>query len=288
MAGRLGLFLMWLLHWLPLPAIAVTGRVLGRLLWWVNGGRRRVTRINLELCFPRSTPAWRDAIARRHFAAFAESALERALLWWAAPDRLRRLIRIEGQEYLDALAGQPVILLAPHFVGLDVGWTRLCLERDMVTMYARVKSPAFDAMLLRGRQRFGRQTLVSRQDGLRPVLAHLRAGRPFYYLPDMDYGPRDAVFAPFFGVPAATITALSRLARLGSATVLMVTTRREAAGYVVRIGPSWPDFPGADPALDALRMNSAIEEAINAGDPAEYFWSHKRFKTRPPGEKEVY
>jgi len=288
MIGRLAIALMWLLHGLPLAWQGALGSLLGGIVRRVNRERRHVTDTNLRLCFPALGDAQRQALARRHFALFGRSAVERGILWWAPAARIRRLVRVEGLEHLDALRGTPAILLAPHFVGLDMGWTRLCLERDMVTMYARLKSPAFDRAFLAGRRRFGDQRLFSRQEGLRPLLAELRAGRPCYYLPDMDYGARDAAFVPFFGVPAATVTALSRLARIAGARVLPVVTRREAGGYVTVIGAPWENFPSGDDAADAARMNAEIERAIVAGDAAQYLWSHKRFKTRPPGEKAVY
>lgn len=288
MLTRLGLALIWLLHFLPLERLAPLGEAFGRLLYAFGRERRHIALTNLRLCYPQLGAAEREQLARAHFRAFGRSFLERGLLWWSPPEEIRRIVRIEGLERVRALAGKPVILFVPHFVGLDMGWTRLCLERDMVTMYARLKSPAFDRAFLAGRRRFGDQRLFSRQEGLRPLLAELRAGRPCYYLPDMDYGARDAAFVPFFGVPAATVTALSRLARIAGARVLPVVTRREAGGYVTVIGAPWENFPSGDDAADAARMNAEIERAIVAGDAAQYLWSHKRFKTRPPGEKAVY
>ncbi len=286
--SRVSLLLLWLLHWLPFRALGMLGAALGRLIYAANRERRKTTLTNLRLCFPEMAEMERVAMARRHFAAFARSILERSVLWWASPERLRRLIRIEGIEHLHQLKGRPVILLAPHFVGLDVGWTRLTLESDMVTMYARIRNPMLNTALRKGRERFGEQLLVSRQDGLRSVMAAIRAGKPFYYLPDMDYGARDAVFVPFFGMPAATITTMSRLARITGAQVLTVITRRHNKGYVVTIGAAWQGFPGKDAEADTRRMNEAIEAEVLAGDGAQYFWSHKRFKTRPEGEKRVY
>ena len=231
--------------------------------------------------------AEREALARRHFAAFGRSFIERGLLWWASPTRLRRIVRVEGLQHLDAQLGRPVILLVPHFVGLDMGWTRLTLERDMVSIYANQKNLLFNAALYKGRTRFGQSVLLSRQEGTRPAIRAMKAGMPFYYLPDMDYGERDTIFVPFFGVPAATITGLSRLARMTGAVVLPVITRMEADGYVVTIGPAWADYPGESIEADTRRMNAFIEaEALKM--PEQYFWLHKRFKTRPPGEKRVY
>ncbi len=186
MITRLALVLMWLLHFLPLPVLAALGRGLGALLHALGRERRRVTLTNLRLCFPQMSEAEREALARRHFAAFGRSFIERGLLWWASPERLRRIVRVEGLEHLDAHLGRPVILLVPHFVGLDMGWTRLTLERDMVSIYANQKNLLFNAALYRGRTRFGDSRLLSRQEGTRPALRAMRAGLPFYYLPDMD------------------------------------------------------------------------------------------------------
>ncbi|WIM05279.1 MAG: lipid A biosynthesis acyltransferase [Candidatus Nitricoxidivorans perseverans] len=285
---RLALILMWLLHWLPLPALAALGRLFGRLLFRFGHERRHVALTNLGLCFTGMSEAEKSVLARRHFEAFGRSFLERGLLWWAPASRIRRLARIEGLERLAALRDRPVILLVPHFVGLDMGWTRLTLELDMVSIYANQKNLLFNSALLLGRTRFGDSLLLSRQEGTRKAIRAMKAGRPFYYLPDMDYGQRDTLFAPFFGVPAATITGLSRLARMSGAAVVPVVTRMEAAdGYVVSIGEPWADYPGESIEADTRRMNAFVEAEV-LKMPEQYFWLHKRFKTRPPGEKAVY
>ena len=286
---RLALALMWLLHFLPLSWLAPLGIGFGRLLFTLAGERRRVALINLRLCFPAMSEAARIDLARRHFEAFGRSFLERGLLWWASPTRLKQLVRIEGQENFQALAGRPVILLVPHFIGLDMGGTRIMLEFNIVSIYANQKNLLFNAALLKGRSRFGGSTLLSRQEGTRKAIKAMRAGKPFYYLPDMDYGERDTIFVPFFGVPAATITGLSRLARISGAAVLPVITRMlpGGAGYVVEIEAAWQDFPGTSIAADTRRMNAFIEDEISRM-PEQYLWLHKRFKTRPAGEKSPY
>lgn len=285
--SRLVLALMWLLHWLPLPALAAIGRGLGLLLYLLVPERRHVTLTNLGLCFPHLSPAEKSALARRHFAALGRSFLELGIWWWASPERIRRLVRIEGEERLAPYRGKPVLLLAPHFVAMDAGGIRLGMEFAMVVIYARAKNRVFDRALLRGRERFGRLQLISRQDGLKKVLRPLRAGTPFYYLPDMDYGPREAVFVPFFGFPAATITGVSRLAKIAGAAVLPVITRMVGNHYVVSIGEPWTEFPTNDVVADTRRVNAFLEAEI-LQSPEQYYWLHKRFKTRPPGEKGVY
>ena len=289
MLTRLGLALLWLFHFLPLAVLAPLGRALGLALYALARERREVALTNLELCFPDQTISDRRALARRHFQAFGRSLVEHGLLWWSSKARLQRLIRIEGLEHWQAVADRPVIWLAPHFVGLDMGGTRIITEWRGVSVYSHQKDPVFDGILLRGRTRFVTPALFSRQDGIRPVVRAMREGLPFYYLPDMDLGERDSLFVPFFGVPAATITGLARVAQLAGAVVVPAVTRQlpGAGGYVLRFYPAWPDFPTADVERDTRRMNAFIEERVREM-PEQYYWVHKRFKTRPPGAPPVY
>lgn len=291
--SRLLAFVFWLLHWLPLPLLAALGRALGHLLYWCVPQRRHIVVTNLRLCFPDMSETEHRALAHEHIVLFGRSVLERGLVWWASEARLRRLLHLEGAEHIadsgSRLTRRPVILLAPHFLGLDLGGTRITMDFDIVSIYSRQKNAVFDRLLYRGRSRFGDQHLLSRQDGVRATLKALHAHRPFYYLPDMDYGARDALFVPFFGVPAATITALSRLAHLTGAAVHPCVTEMlpGGQGYVTRIAPAWENFPSDDLEADTRRMNAFIEGEVKRM-PAQYYWVHKRFKTRPPGEKGVY
>ena len=289
MLTRLGLAFIWLLHFLPLKRLAPLGELFGGLLYAFGRERRHIALTNLRLCYPQMSEAERERLARAHFRAFGRSFLERGLLWWAPPETIRRLVRVDGLERLRALGGKPAILFVPHFVGLDMGWTRLTLELDMVSIYAQQKNFYFNAALYKGRLRFGHSKLLSRQEGVRQAIRGMKEGRPFYYLPDMDYGQRDTIFVPFFGVPAATITGLSRLARMTGAKVVPCITRMlpGGAGYVVELGEPWADYPGESIEADTLRMNAWIEQRI-AEMPEQYYWVHKRFKTRPRGEKKPY
>jgi KDO2-lipid IV(A) lauroyltransferase len=170
-----------------------------------------------------------------------------------------------------------------------MGGVRLTTDYPLVSMYSKQKIPQFDALLLHSRTRFGNSPMASRQDGLKPVVRAMRKGLPFYYLPDMDFGARDAVFVPFFGVPAATITGLSRVAKITGAAVVPCVTRQlpGGAGYVLKFYPAWEGFPGEDVESDTRRMNAFIEERVREM-PEQYFWLHKRFKSRPPGEPKFY
>lgn len=290
--SRLFVALLWMLHWLPLSLQAAIGRGFGALLFHLARSRRHVAEVNLRLCFPEWTEAARRAVLREHFRLLGRSILKRGIAWFAAAERIRRLVRLEGREHLDGVLaqGRAAIVVAPHFLGLDMGGTRVAMEYDGVYVYSRPKrDPVANRWLNWGRSRFGDQLMVARQDGIRPVVRALRAGRPLYYLPDLDYGRKESVFVPFFGVPAATITALSRLARLTGAAVLTCVTEilPDGKGYVTRFGEPWEDFPSEDEVADAARMNRWLEGEIRRM-PAQYYWVHRRFKTRPPGAAPVY
>ena len=292
--ARFGLALMWLLRLLPGALLAAIGSAFGMLLYALARERRAVCHINLERCFPDLSAAEREAIARGHFACFARSLLDRGVLWWSSRDTVMNRITVAGMEHLRAAQAEgPVILFAPHFVGLDAGWTRLTCELDLASVYANQKSRVMSDALHDGRMRFGRQQLFSRQEGIRPALSALKDGVPFYYLPDMDYGPRDALFVPFFGVPAATITGLARLARLAgrgemAARVVPCVTRMLPGGrYELCCHSAWDNYPGQDIEADTRRMNDFIEQRV-LEMPEQYLWTHKRFKTRPAGEAKWY
>jgi KDO2-lipid IV(A) lauroyltransferase len=291
MLSRLLAATLWLLHFLPLRTLALVGNALGLALFSVAGRRRRIVLVNLGLCFPELDERQRWRLARAHFKVLSRSMLERGLLWWASPQRLARLTRVTGAERIGALldAGRPVLMLTPHFVGLDAGGVAIAMRYDSASIYAVQSDPVFDRLLYRGRRRFGDQLLLSRQESVRASVRAMKSGRPLYYLPDMDFGRRDSIFVPFFGVQAATLPALSRLARLGGATVVPVVTRilPGGEGYAVTVGEPWPDFPSDDVEADTRRMNAWIETAVRAM-PEQYYWVHRRFKTRPAGEPRPY
>ena len=291
MGSRALLALLWLLHWLPLGVQAVLGRGLGALLWRFARARREVALRNLGLCFPHWPDAQRHAVAREHFACLGRSLLERGLLWYAPPARLHRLIRVEGDVRLSEHSERTVMWLVPHFLALDVAGvaTQLHQSRPAASIYSQQSNPVLDAAMRRGRLRFGLAEIFPRSDTARPLIRAIRQGRPFFNLPDMDFGTRDAAFVPFFGVPAATLLAPSRMARsLGMAVQPVVGEMLPGGeGYRVRFLPPWTDFPTDDPVADAARMNRWIEDEIRR-NPSQYLWVHKRFKTRPPGEPAVY
>ena len=288
MSGHPGVGLMRLLAPLPLPWLRGLGRLVGWVLHLLAAPRRRVVEVNLALCFPDWPEARRRAVARETFVRFAQAWFDRAWLWHGHPDRVRERLTVTGA--IDALTDPgPVIVFAPHFYGLDAGWTALTQQvpRAFVSIYTPQPVAAVDAWIRQGRERFGSPGLYFRADGVRPVVAALRRGQVLYLLPDMNFGPQESVFVPFYGVPAATVPSLSRFARLAGARVVPVVTRMTDAGYEVVVQPAWADFPTADVLQDTARMNRELQAWIDR-QPEAYYWVHKRFKTRPPGLPGVY
>lgn len=286
---RAGIALLYCLYrLLPLSALGRLGELFGLLLYALAASRRAIGATNLRLCFPELSERERRRLLRAHFRALGRASLLEAVSWWGSRAELEGLVRLEGLEHFERHAGRPLILLTPHFLGLNLGGVRLTLlPYRFASMYSRIRNPNLDRLMRRARSRFGPSLLVSRHEGIKPALRAIRQGMPFYYLPDQDFGQRDAIFVPFFGVPAATVTALPRLARITGARVVPCVVRQEGAGYVVRFLPAWEDFPGKDVESDTRRMNAFIEEQVRQM-PEQYFWLHRRFKTRPPGEPSPY
>ncbi|MEB0134215.1 lipid A biosynthesis acyltransferase [Actimicrobium sp. CCC2.4] len=286
---KLLLGLMWLLHWLPLPILGRLGAAVGTLLFVTVKSRRHITLINLRLCLPELTEPQRHRIALKHFQGYARAVLERSLLWWASEARLKRLIVVEPGVPHEQIAAGPVILLCPHFVCLDVAGVAVLLESPLCSIYTRQQNKVFDDALRKGRSRFRPIKLFSRGEGIKPVLRAMREHLPFFMLPDMDFGARDAEFVPFFGTPAATLTAPARIAASTGAKVIPViaTFLPNYRGWKVTFYPAWENYPGDDMIAATRKMNAFIEERVRE-TPDEYFWTHKRFKTRPSGVASVY
>ena len=284
--SRIVFVFMWLVHLLPFRAMAWVGNAAGSILFWLIPERRRVTRINLQKCFPQMPAAEREKLARAAFRAFCRAFIDRGVLWWGSQERIKRMVRVEGVEHLNS-AGPRILILAPHFAGLDAAGIRIAMLREMCSLYSRQKDPRFDALLLKSRIRWG-GWVVSRQEGLRKVLRAIKSGLPFYYLPDLDFGPKGSIFVPFFGVPAATVLGLPYIARSTGAVVVPCVARMlPGGGYVAQFYPAWSDYPSGDDAADVRRMTAFIEERV-LEMPEQYHWLHKRFKTRPEGEAKFY
>jgi KDO2-lipid IV(A) lauroyltransferase len=282
---------LWLMRWtavLPLPWVRALGWLLGGVLYAVVGSRRRVVLINLRLCFPDWSEAQVRQVARQTFDYFAKAWLDRGWLWHGSDALLRKRLRLTGAvQELDGDA--PTVIFAPHFVGLDAGWTAITqqLPRRFTTIYTDQANKVADAWILQGRKRFGDARLFGRVEGVKPIIAALKAGEPLYLLPDMNFGPEDSVFVPFYGVAACTVPSLSRFARLSRAKVVPLISRMTKDGYNIEVMPAWQDFPTADAEADTAEMNLRLQSYIDSM-PSQYYWVHKRFKDRPNGGAPPY
>ncbi len=285
-----GLLSLRLISFVPLPVLWLVGSILGGGLYYLHGARRHIAMRNIECCFPNLDRRAHRRMAKQHFRTLGQTSLAMGIAYWGGKRRLERLVRCAGRGHYDqALAqGRPVILLAAHFIGVEIGGIYLSRERPMVDMYRRANNQLFDEVLRRGRTRFGGQ-VVERREGLMPIIKAMRQGAVFYYLPDQDPGRHNTAFIPFFGVPAATLTTLGRLARITNAIVVPCFPRQlpYGRGYEVIFKPALDNFPTDDEIADATRMNAAIEEGVRAM-PEQYFWVHRRFKTRPENEPAFY
>ena len=286
--SKLGIRFMRLLAHLPLAWIRALGWGLGWFLYLVIVPRRHVARTNLALCFPHWPARQRRALVPRIFVHVAQAWLDRSWLWHGRPEVTRQRLTLAGE--MGELAGsQPTVIFAPHFVGMDAGWIALTqqVRRDFTTIYTDQADKVLDAWILESRKRFGSGRLFGRAAGVKTIVSALREGAPLYLLPDMNFGPEESIFVPFYGVPAATVPSLSRFARLGRAKVVPVITRMTPQGYEVRVLPAWKDFPSIDIESDTALMNERLQGYIDTM-PEQYYWVHKRFKSRPAGMPPVY
>jgi KDO2-lipid IV(A) lauroyltransferase len=261
--------------------------VLGIILWTLASKRRMVAMVNLKLCFPKMPDAERRSLVLKHFIRCAQAVLDLSVMWFASEKRIRRIVRMHNEENLYSTDGRPTLVLSAHFVGLEAIGIRGSMIGPWIGMVTGLKNHVFNYMLERGRSRFTSPLLVPRQEGILRVVKAMRRGIPFYYLPDQDTSSREAVFIPFFGFPAATISSVSRLVNLTNARVITLVFKMVDDGYEAHFTNEWENFPGKSVEEDMIRINHFIESwALDA--PDQYFWMHKRFKTRPKGEPNVY
>ncbi|MCC5873724.1 MAG: lipid A biosynthesis acyltransferase [Gammaproteobacteria bacterium] len=269
------------------------GRLLGRLAQALIGRRRHIVRRNLELCFPDLTARERQHLLTAHFEAAGISLLEMANAWSGNLAALDAELEVQGGAHLDAAHRHPegVLLLGGHFLCMEIVGALFARRFPVDVVYQRQNHPVFDEAERAGRRRHF-QALIE-QHQIRKVVRRLREGHAIWLAADQDQGQRGAVFAPFFGVQAATLTSPLRLARLTGATILLIDMWRNSAGrrWTVRFRPltaSDPEgFPSGDLEADARRLNASIEAAVRE-HPEQYLWLHRRFKTRPPGAADVY
>lgn len=285
-----GLGLLWMVGRMPLPMIAVLGSALGVMLYVFFPVRRNIVMRNISACFPELEEQGHKKLALRNYHVTGQSVLANSVAWWASAKRLDRLVTVVGKKNLDAAdrSGRPVVLLVGHFLSLEVGGLYLA-RQSIIDIYRRPRNRLLNELLLNRRKRWGTATVCELKEGLRPVIRAMRKGARFYYLPDQDLGRKRSIFVPFMGIQTATIPALSRLCKMTNAIVLPCYTKilPRGSGFEVIIKPPLDNYPSGDNHADAEKMNRSIEVMIRES-PDQYFWLHKRFKTRPEGEPPFY
>jgi KDO2-lipid IV(A) lauroyltransferase len=275
----IGLGTLRLFEPLPYPVLLFLGRCLGTLLPYLPLSFVRIARRNLQLCFPEQTQGWRERVLREHFRSVGIGLFETALAWWSPDERIRKLTQLEGAEHLQAALarGQGAILLSAHFTTLEIGARALCARVTANIMYRPTRNAVLERFLMRNRGKRAKRAIP--RDDIRTLIASLKNNEPVWYAPDQSYRKKGAQMVPFFGIPAATNTATSRLARMTGAAVLPYFPERlpGSRGYRMVISPMLADFPSDSPVADAERFNKLIEAHVRQA-PEQYLWIHRRFK----------
>lgn len=284
-------FLLFLCSLLPLSLLHGLAKILAHAAYYLAGKRRNIGEINLRLCFPEKTDQERKAILKEHIKQMVIMILEYGICWYSSAKRIQKLVHYQDKHYLDnALAdGKKIIILYPHFCAFELAVFRLNQDIPLISIYSHQKNKAMDKQMLKGRQRYDNVFLLGRTDSLLTIVRTLKkSSAPFVYLPDQDFGIRDSIFVPFFDIPTATTDGMSRIAKLtGSVIIPAIPTRQKNGHVTLRFYPPWADFPSSNPTVDTTRMNAFIEDRIRE-NPTQYFWLHKRFKTRPKGHTSFY
>lgn len=285
-----GLGVLRLCALLPYPVLLLLGHGLGLLMYALLPSRRRIARINLRLCFPELDDKARERLVRATFRDAAISVFENVLSWWGSDRRLRGLHRVEGMEHYAAAKaqGRGVLLLGGHYTTIEISGRLASFHiADLHPVYKRAHNPLYEAVMTRMRNRHYVGMLNSFD--MRTIVRTLKTGNTVWYAPDQDFGRERSVFAPFFGVPTATLTTTARLARLTGAPVVPFVSERLPGlqGYRIAMLPALEDFPSGDDLQDATRVNAQLEAQVRT-NPSQYLWIHRRFKTRPEGEPDLY
>jgi KDO2-lipid IV(A) lauroyltransferase len=285
----LGVVVLWCLTRLPYALQVRIGRLLGHVVRLFAARRRHIAQVNLAICFPELSDDDRHHMLVENFASMGIGLLEMGMSWWSSNRRLQRLHSIEGLEYLhQALErGNGAILLSAHFTTMEIGGRLLAMHIPFQVLYREHKNAVMQYVISQGRNKFTHSAIL--RDNLLAMRRSLKQNIPVWYAPDQDFGTGKGMFVPFFGMPAATITATSTLARMAHSPVVpFVQTRLPgAAGYRLTLYPALEGFPGASLEEDTLRINAFLEARIRE-QPEQYLWAHRRFKTRPEGMSSVY
>lgn len=278
-----------LISYLPYKIQVGLGRRVGRVMMYLSSKRRKIAETNLRLCFPDWTEEKRQEILKKHFESLGICLFEFGITWWWPDERFRPLAQIEGLDNLHNALGKNkgVILLAGHFTTLEIISRVLKLHADFYPMYRKNNNPLIDHIITSGRIRHTGKAIP--QDDLRAMIRSLRNNMPVLYIPDQNFGRKHSIFVPFFGIQTATVPATSRLAAIDNTPVLPIVQQRlpDNRGYRLVIEKALDNFPAEDLEQDTIRINQLFEHQIR-NNPVDYLWVHRRFKTRPEGEEDIY
>lgn len=288
-ASWLAVFLLRIIALLPFNVKILAGSAFGKIGYRLLKRRRHITATNIALCFPEKSSAEQAQLVKDIFVANGIGFFEIAWAWWANSESLRNRFTVQGLDVLKAATAndQGVLLIGGHYTHLDLAGLMVNLVADMDVIYRKNNDPVFEYVITKGRKRVFKNVL-ERSD-MRAIIRKLRDGRVVWFSPDQDHGIKNSVFAPFFGIPAATVTSATKLMKLGKAKPVFVAHKRDLKTnqYLITFAVPESEFPSGDEVLDASIINHMIENAIRQ-QPDQYMWVHRRFKTRPEGESSVY
>lgn len=273
---------------LPYAWVARLGEQLGSVLYRIPGKRKHILHTNLRLCFPDQSDAQREQLARATFRHVIRSYMERGTQWYGSSKTMLSLVEMESAIELHDRYEQPTIFLGFHFAAIEAACMYYSILHPVASIYTPMSDVVTEAISRKQRSRFGTE-MIPRHGSARDILKVLKSGKPIMLAADMDFGLRDSVFVPFFGVQACTLTAVSRLAQVSGARVVPFVSEvlPDYRGYKLRILDPLAGFPSGDARADALTMNQFLEARIRQL-PDQYYWVHRRFKRRPEGEPSVY
>lgn len=285
----MALALLRLLIYLPYRLQIYLGTAFGEGLYWLAPAKKRIANINLKACYPELTPAARKKLLRKNFHSMGIAFFELGMAWWRSSFWLKKYCHIEGLEHLQTALkqGNGALLLSGHSTCLEIGGRLLVQHAPMQVMYRKAGNELMNTIALRARNQHFLQVIL--RTNMRAMIKGLAKNQPSWYAPDQDFGPQNTVFAEFMGINTATLPTTAKIAQVSGAVVLPFYPIRleHGQGYLLKIYPALRDFPSGDVAVDARRVNQALEAQI-ADAPEQYLWAHRRFKTRPAGEPAFY
>ena len=273
--------------YMPFRLQVFLGRKMGKVFYRLFSTTRKIAIINIKHCFPEKNKTQVPDLAENHFESIGISFFETANAYYGRDKKIQKLLTIENEHYLtDAIsANRSVIILSSHFMPLMLGSRALSLKHSIASIYRPQNNQLFDKAMVKGLTKGG--GLMIKKSDTKAIVQTLKDGVPIWYAPDQDLGTKGTVFAPLFGIQTSTITATSRLAKIGNTAVIPYAFTRTDKGYQMSFSAPLENYPSGDLIEDASRTNQILESQIRK-NPEQYLWIHRRFKTRPEGEKNFY